>query len=94
MFFGPPQDGPNPGQKLPQDNGLGNKIIRPQFEPDNAVDRISGPGQENDRHIGKLLHSFGDRKTIVAGHVQIEKYEVEALVFGHDFFKFGPIAGL
>ena len=72
----PAQDRADARDELEHGEGLGNKIVRPVDETDDAVILRIFRGQHDDGHLGKLPDRLADLKPVVAGQHHIQEHHI------------------
>ena len=76
----PAQHRADAGQELAQLAGLGQIVVRAEFQADHAIDRACGCGEHDDRHAGAPFEIADDRKTVLLRHIEIEDDQVRHLL--------------
>ena len=76
----PPQHRPDTRQQLTRIERLCEIIIRPYFQPDDAIELFAPGRQHDNRHFGARSQPSAERQPILARQHQIEHDEVDAAV--------------
>ena len=89
----PPQLGPDPGQDLHGDKGLGDVVVGSYVEPQYLVLGFGLGGEQNNGHIGKFPDLRRGGHAVHNGHHHVQQYQMDALLL-HGLHRLGPVLGL
>src|SRR5437667_1674168 len=65
----PPQDRTDTRNQLAQFERLGKVVVRPELEPDHAVDRVTFAGKHDDRDVALLAYFAGQVETVFLAEI-------------------------
>ena len=74
-----PQDGSQAGKQLARLEGLGQIVVGPQLETDDAVHGVSARGQHQDRHVAARADLAAHIEPVHVGQHQVEDDRVEGV---------------
>ncbi len=86
-----PEQGTHARQELARIEGFCQIIVCTDFEPDNAIDRVSFGGEHEDRRVVMLAQPAADREPVFTRQHEIKQDEVGTAA-GEDFVE--PASGL
>ena len=76
--FGPSEDAANAREQLSRLERLGEIVVRPHFQADDTIDRLTARGQHDHRQVGFCAQVSTQLQAVFAGHHQVENNQIDA----------------
>ena len=72
-----PEDSAHARQNFPDVERLGDVVVGAEFQPDDAIDRVTFAGDHDDRHVVGRPHGPRDVEAVLTAEVKIQRDQVD-----------------